>query len=57
MQQIAEGGLYQATFLYNPSMAASGVRIARLIALGEGALDDAEAESCRRQEAAEPEPH
>jgi ribose transport system substrate-binding protein len=36
MQQIAEGGLYRATFLYNPSMAASAVTMARLIALGEG---------------------
>jgi ribose transport system substrate-binding protein len=44
MQQIAEGGLYRATFLYNPSMAASGVRIARLIALGEGFSDLVEPE-------------
>jgi ribose transport system substrate-binding protein len=44
MQQIAEGGLYRATFLYNPSMAASGVRIARLIALGEGFGDLVEPE-------------
>lgn len=44
MQQIAEGGLYKATFLYNPSMAASGVRIARLIALGEGFADLVEPE-------------
>lgn len=36
MEQIAEGGLYRATFLYNPSMAASAVNMARLIALGEG---------------------
>ena len=36
MQQIEEGGLYRATFLYNPSMAASAVTMARLIALGEG---------------------
>lgn len=36
MDQIAEGGLYRATFLYNPSMAASAVNMARLIALGEG---------------------
>ena len=33
---IAEGGLYRATFIYNPSMSASAVRLARLIALGEG---------------------
>jgi ribose transport system substrate-binding protein len=36
MQQIEEGGLYRATFLYNPNMAASAVNMARLIALGEG---------------------
>ena len=36
MDQIKEGGLYRATFLYNPSMAASAVNMARLIALGEG---------------------
>jgi ribose transport system substrate-binding protein len=36
MDQIKEGGLYRATFLYNPSMAASAVTMARLIALGEG---------------------
>jgi ribose transport system substrate-binding protein len=36
MQQIKEGGLYRATFLYNPNMAASAVNMARLIGLGEG---------------------
>jgi ribose transport system substrate-binding protein len=36
MAQIKEGGLYRATFLYNPNMAASAVNMARLIALGEG---------------------
>ena len=36
MKQIEEGGLYRATFLYNPNMAASAVNMARLIALGEG---------------------
>jgi ribose transport system substrate-binding protein len=36
MDQIEEGGLYRATFLYNPNMAASAVTMARLIALGEG---------------------
>jgi ribose transport system substrate-binding protein len=36
MEQIKEGGLYAATFLYNPNMAASAVNMARLIALGEG---------------------
>jgi ribose transport system substrate-binding protein len=36
MDLIAEGGLYRATFLYNPSMSASAIRVARLIARGEG---------------------
>jgi len=36
MDQIKEGGLYRATFLYNPNMAASAVTMARLIGLGEG---------------------
>jgi ribose transport system substrate-binding protein len=36
MAQIQEGGLYAATFLYNPNMAASAVNMARLIARGEG---------------------
>jgi ribose transport system substrate-binding protein len=36
MDQIKEGGLYAATFLYNPNMAASAVNMARLIARGEG---------------------
>jgi len=36
MAQIREGGLYAATFLYNPNMAASAVTMARLIARGEG---------------------
>jgi ribose transport system substrate-binding protein len=36
MEMIQDGGLYSATFLYNPSMSASAVRVARLIALGEG---------------------
>jgi ribose transport system substrate-binding protein len=36
MKQIEEGGLYRATFLYNPNMAASAVNMARLIGLGEG---------------------
>jgi len=36
MEQIKEGGLYRATFLYNPNMAATAVNMARLIALGEG---------------------
>jgi ribose transport system substrate-binding protein len=36
MEQIKEGGLYRATFLYNPSMSASAIRMARLIVHGEG---------------------
>jgi ribose transport system substrate-binding protein len=36
MEQIKQGGLYRATFLYNPNMAASAVNMARLIGLGEG---------------------
>jgi ribose transport system substrate-binding protein len=36
MKQIEEGGLYRATFLYNPNMAGTAVNMARLIALGEG---------------------
>jgi ribose transport system substrate-binding protein len=36
MKQIEAGGLYRATFLYNPNMAATAVTMARLIALGEG---------------------
>jgi ribose transport system substrate-binding protein len=36
MEQIQEGGLYRATFLYNPNMAASAVTMGRLLALGEG---------------------
>jgi ribose transport system substrate-binding protein len=36
MEQIKEGGLYRATFLYNPNMAASAVNMARLIGLDEG---------------------
>ena len=36
MEQIKEGGLYRATFLYNPNMAASAVNMGRLLALGEG---------------------
>jgi ribose transport system substrate-binding protein len=36
MKQIEAGGVYRATFLYNPNMAASAVNMARLIALGQG---------------------
>src|SRR5829696_5959394 len=36
MERIEAGGLYRATFLYNPSMSASAIRMARLIVRGEG---------------------
>ena len=36
MNLIAEGGLYRATFLYNPSMSASAVSLAKLIAEKQG---------------------
>jgi ribose transport system substrate-binding protein len=36
MDQIKQGGLYRATFLYNPNMASTAVNMARLIALGQG---------------------
>ncbi|MFL5841800.1 MAG: substrate-binding domain-containing protein [Thermoleophilaceae bacterium] len=36
MKQIKAGGLYRATFLYNPNMAATAVNMARLIAQGQG---------------------
>jgi ribose transport system substrate-binding protein len=36
MDQIKEGGLYRATFLYNPNMAATAVNMGRLLAIGEG---------------------
>ena len=39
MEPIEAGGLYRATFMYNPSMSASAVRLARLIALDEGMED------------------
>jgi ribose transport system substrate-binding protein len=44
MERIKDGGLYRATFLYNPSMSASAVRLARLIARGEGLQDLVEPE-------------
>ena len=37
--QIEEGGLYAATYLYSPTMAGSAVNLARLIALGQGMSD------------------
>jgi ribose transport system substrate-binding protein len=36
MDQIKEGGLYRATFLYNPNMAATAVNMGRALALGQG---------------------
>jgi ribose transport system substrate-binding protein len=39
MEAIEQGGLYRATFMYNPSMSASAIRLARLIALNEGMED------------------
>jgi ribose transport system substrate-binding protein len=44
MERIEQGGLYRATFLYNPSMSASAIRLARLIARGEGLEELAEPE-------------
>jgi ribose transport system substrate-binding protein len=44
MDRIEQGGLYRATFLYNPSMSASAIRLARLIARGEGLEELAEPE-------------
>jgi ribose transport system substrate-binding protein len=35
MDQIKDGGLYRATFLYNPNMAPTAVNMGRLLALGE----------------------
>jgi ribose transport system substrate-binding protein len=36
MNLIAEGDLYRATFLYNPSMSGSAISIAKLIAERKG---------------------
>jgi ribose transport system substrate-binding protein len=44
MERIKAGGLYRATFLYNPSMAASAVRIATLIGQDKGMSDLVEPE-------------
>jgi ribose transport system substrate-binding protein len=44
MDRIEAGGLYRATFLYNPTMSASAVRLAALIARGEGMADLTEPE-------------
>jgi ribose transport system substrate-binding protein len=39
MDQIKQGGLYRATFMYNPTMAASAVNLARLLAKNQGLSD------------------
>jgi ribose transport system substrate-binding protein len=44
MDLIKEGGIYKATFLYNPSMSASAVRLAALIAQNKGMSDLVEPE-------------
>ena len=44
MEQIKKGGLYRATFLYNPSMSSSAINLARLIASDAGLSDLAEPE-------------
>ncbi len=44
MDRIEQGGLYRATFLYNPSMSASAIRLARKIVRGEGLEELAEPE-------------
>jgi ribose transport system substrate-binding protein len=48
MAAIEEGGIYAATFLYNPIMAASAVNLARLVAHGCGMQDLAESEVPQR---------
>ena len=44
MERIEAGGLYRATFLYNPTMSASAVRLANLIAHDQGMADLTEPE-------------
>jgi ribose transport system substrate-binding protein len=44
MDRIKAGGLYRATFLYNPSMSSSAINLARLVAQGSGMQDLAEPE-------------
>ena len=39
MDQIKQGGLYRGTFLYNPTMSASAIALARLLAKGQGLSD------------------
>jgi ribose transport system substrate-binding protein len=36
LEQIKKGGLWRATFIYNPSMAADAVYLASLLAQGKG---------------------
>jgi ribose transport system substrate-binding protein len=44
MDRIEAGGLYRATFLYNPVMSASAIQLANLIGRGEGLAELAEPE-------------
>jgi ribose transport system substrate-binding protein len=44
MDRIEAGGLYRATFLYNPVMSASAIQLANLIGRGEGLSELAEPE-------------
>jgi ribose transport system substrate-binding protein len=44
MDRIEAGGLYRATFLYNPAMSASAINMARLIVRGQGFDELAEPE-------------
>ena len=44
MEEIQKGGLWRATFLYNPSMAASAVHLAQLIVQQKGLDELAEPE-------------
>jgi ribose transport system substrate-binding protein len=44
MEAIEQGGLYRATFLYNPVMSASAIQLANLIGRGEGLTELAEPE-------------
>jgi ABC-type sugar transport system substrate-binding protein len=44
MKQIDKGGLVRVTFLYNPTMAASAVNLAALIARNQGMKDLTEPE-------------
>ncbi|MGH2825317.1 MAG: sugar ABC transporter substrate-binding protein [Thermoleophilaceae bacterium] len=44
MDRIEEGGLYRATFLYNPVMSSSAIQLANLIGRGEGLSELAEPE-------------